>query len=132
MLRLGGLLLPQHGAVAFCFASGKALRVLAPYLMLLVFAGSFSMSLAMQPSFGWLLDLQVLGYTLSKFIGIKVVAEVEPFDDPPRDPIAAREDRDPIRPLAPRTTRKLVGDVPGLVSEQRRQVVLIGVQKIRG
>jgi lipopolysaccharide/colanic/teichoic acid biosynthesis glycosyltransferase len=62
LLRLAGLLLPHRGAVAFCFASGKALRVLSPYLMVLVFAGSLRLSLAGWPSFGGLLALQALGY----------------------------------------------------------------------
>ncbi len=40
LLRLKRLLLPQHGGVAFIFASGKGLRVLMPFLMLTALSGS--------------------------------------------------------------------------------------------
>ncbi len=40
LIRLAGLLHPRHGGVAFCFWSGKALRVLCPYLMIGAWAGS--------------------------------------------------------------------------------------------
>ena len=40
LLRLKQLLLPQHGGVAFAFVSGKALRVLMPFLMLICLIGS--------------------------------------------------------------------------------------------
>lgn len=39
-IRLGALLDPRHGGIAFTFASGKALRVVMPFLMLAAFAGS--------------------------------------------------------------------------------------------
>jgi lipopolysaccharide/colanic/teichoic acid biosynthesis glycosyltransferase len=65
LLRLAGLLLPQHGAVAFCFASGKALRALSPFLMVVAFVGSFWLTLAGSRLFGGLLMLQALGYSLA-------------------------------------------------------------------
>ena len=40
LLRLKRLLLPQHGGVAFSFASGKGLRVLMPFLLLTSLVGS--------------------------------------------------------------------------------------------
>ncbi len=40
LIRLKQLLLPQYGSVAFAFASGKALRVLMPFLMLTALIGS--------------------------------------------------------------------------------------------
>ena len=39
-LRLRGLLSPRHGGTAFTFASGKVLRVLMPYLMMIALIGS--------------------------------------------------------------------------------------------
>ena len=39
-LRLWGLLSPRHGGTAFTFASGKVLRVLMPYLMIIALIGS--------------------------------------------------------------------------------------------
>jgi|HubBroStandDraft_1064217.scaffolds.fasta_scaffold00021_102 lipopolysaccharide/colanic/teichoic acid biosynthesis glycosyltransferase len=65
LLRLGRLLLPHRGGVAFCFASGKALRVLSPFLMVLAFVGCLWLSLAGWPAFGWLLDFQVLVYAMA-------------------------------------------------------------------
>ncbi len=44
LLRLSALLLPRHGYLAFTFASGKALRVLMPWLMLLALCGSLLLS----------------------------------------------------------------------------------------
>lgn len=38
--RLFGLLHPRHGGTAFCFASGKALRVAMPLLLVAAFAGT--------------------------------------------------------------------------------------------
>lgn len=78
LLRLGGLLLPQRGAVAFCFASGKALRVISPYLLILAFFGSLFLSMEMRPRFGMLLDLQVIGYSLA------LIAELLPRRRLPR------------------------------------------------
>ena len=40
VLRLKRMLLPRYGGVAFTFASGKALRVLMPFLMLIALVGS--------------------------------------------------------------------------------------------
>jgi lipopolysaccharide/colanic/teichoic acid biosynthesis glycosyltransferase len=78
LLRLGSLLLPQRGAVAFCFASGKALRVISPYLLILAFVGSLALSMEMRPQFGLLLDLQVLFYSLA------LIAELLPRRHLPR------------------------------------------------
>lgn len=43
-LRLRGLLSPRHRGTAFTFASGKLLRVLMPYLMIIALAGSLYLS----------------------------------------------------------------------------------------
>ena len=51
-LRLRGLLLPRHGGTAFTFASGKVLRVLMPYLMMIALIGSIL--LAPEHSLFWL------------------------------------------------------------------------------
>jgi len=45
LLRLKRLLLPQHGGVAFTFASGKGLRVLMPFLMLICLFGSLLLAM---------------------------------------------------------------------------------------
>ncbi|WP_199243905.1 glycosyltransferase family 2 protein [Bacterioplanes sanyensis] len=62
--RLKTLLHPKHGWLAFNFASGKALRVLMPYLMLLALIGS----LWLAPEswlFALLAGLQILVYSLA-------------------------------------------------------------------
>jgi len=51
-LRLWGLLSPRHGGTAFTFASGKVLRVLMPYLMIIALIGSILLA-PEQPLF-WL------------------------------------------------------------------------------
>jgi cellulose synthase/poly-beta-1,6-N-acetylglucosamine synthase-like glycosyltransferase len=43
-LRLKSLLLPRYRGTAFTFASGKVLRVLMPYLMIIAFVGSIYLS----------------------------------------------------------------------------------------
>ena len=43
-LRLKSLLLPRYRGTAFTFASGKVLRVLMPYLMIIAFLGSIYLS----------------------------------------------------------------------------------------
>jgi cellulose synthase/poly-beta-1,6-N-acetylglucosamine synthase-like glycosyltransferase len=70
-LRLRGLLLPRYRGTAFTFASGKVLRVLMPYLMIIALAGSlylapihpvFLLSAILQTSiYGLYLVLEVLG-----------------------------------------------------------------------
>ena len=70
-LRLRGLLLPRYRGTAFTFASGKVLRVLMPYLMIIALAGSlylapihpvFLLSAILQTSiYGLSLVLEVLG-----------------------------------------------------------------------
>lgn len=62
MIRLARLLHPRHGVLAFAFASGKVLRALSPYLMLLALAGSIWLGLAGWPCFGVLALLQILFY----------------------------------------------------------------------
>ena len=44
LLRLPGLLHPRHGGVALAFASGKALRVVMPFLLLLAVAGAVTLA----------------------------------------------------------------------------------------
>lgn len=44
LLRLKALLAPRFGGIAFAFASGKALRVLVPYLMLAALLGSWALA----------------------------------------------------------------------------------------
>jgi len=43
-LRLKSLLLPRYRGTAFTFASGKVLRLLIPYLMIIAFLGSIYLS----------------------------------------------------------------------------------------
>ena len=62
MIRLGRLLHPRHGALAFAFASGKALRALSPYLMILALAGSLWLALRGSALFSALAALQILFY----------------------------------------------------------------------
>ena len=62
MIRLARVLHPRHGVLAFAFASGKALRALSPYLMVLALAGSIWLGIAGWAFFGVLALLQVLFY----------------------------------------------------------------------
>jgi lipopolysaccharide/colanic/teichoic acid biosynthesis glycosyltransferase/glycosyltransferase involved in cell wall biosynthesis len=62
LIRLACVLTPRHGALAFAFASGKVLRALSPYLMILALAGSLWLGIAGSPLFGVLAVLQVLFY----------------------------------------------------------------------
>ena len=61
MLRLKTLLLPRYRGTAFTFASGKCLRVLMPYLMILALAGSVFLATE-HPVFLILSFCQILGY----------------------------------------------------------------------
>ena len=64
LLRLRGLLLPRHKGIAFSFISGKALRVLMPFLMILALLGS----LLLAPnylSFMVLAALQLIAYAMA-------------------------------------------------------------------
>jgi len=64
LLRLKRLLLPQYGGVAFTFASGKGLRVLMPFLMLICLFGS--LLLAMEYLlFAIMAGGQLLAYSLA-------------------------------------------------------------------
>ena len=62
MIRLARVLHPRHGALAFAFASGKVLRTLSPFLMILALAGSIWEGLMGSLLFGVLAVLQILFY----------------------------------------------------------------------
>jgi len=64
LLRLKRLLLPGCGGVAFTFISGKALRVLMPFLMIFALMGSLLLSIE-HPLFALLAGLQLLAYSLA-------------------------------------------------------------------
>ncbi|MFZ4410324.1 MAG: hypothetical protein ACOYOH_23465, partial [Paracraurococcus sp.] len=53
--RARGLLHPRHGGIALAFASGKALRVLMPFLLLVAALGT----LALAPASGFFLILAI-------------------------------------------------------------------------
>ncbi|MGF1756764.1 glycosyltransferase family 2 protein [Photobacterium sagamiensis] len=67
VLRLKRLLMPQYGAIAFNFFSGKFLRVLMPYLMLLLLLFTLILS---RDSWVWgtLLMAQLLGYASAAWV----------------------------------------------------------------
>lgn len=66
LLRLKKLLLPRYKGIAFSFISGKALRVLMPFVMLLSLVGS--MLLASQYNIFMLLTvIQLLAYSVATF-----------------------------------------------------------------
>jgi lipopolysaccharide/colanic/teichoic acid biosynthesis glycosyltransferase/glycosyltransferase involved in cell wall biosynthesis len=65
MLRLTHVLHPRHGRLAFAFASGKVLRALSPYLMILALVGSIWLGLEGSAFFGTLAVLQILFYALA-------------------------------------------------------------------
>jgi lipopolysaccharide/colanic/teichoic acid biosynthesis glycosyltransferase len=60
LLRMASLLHPRHGGVAFAFASGKALRVLMPLLIIVGLLGSLELSRT-SDFFASLAAVQVLG-----------------------------------------------------------------------
>ena len=64
VLRMAFLLHPRHGGVALAFASGKALRILMPYLMAICLMGCAALAPA-SPLFLVLFILQGLGYALA-------------------------------------------------------------------
>lgn len=64
LLRLNRLLLPSNGAVSFAFISGKGLRVLMPFLMIIAFAGSLLLA-GDYRLFAVLAALQTLIYLLA-------------------------------------------------------------------
>jgi len=70
MIRLARMLHPRHGMLAFAFGSGKVLRTLSPYLMILALVGSIWLGLAGSGLFGVLALLQILFYgaTVPKFV----------------------------------------------------------------
>jgi len=65
MIRLARVLHPRHGALAFAFASGKVLRALSPFLMVLALAGSLWLGLAGSAPFAVLAAAQILFYALA-------------------------------------------------------------------
>jgi len=69
-LRLKSLLLPRYGGTAFTFASGKVLRVLVPYLMIIAFMGSIYLSF-FHTTFLFLSVTQALIYVL--YISLEVL-----------------------------------------------------------
>jgi len=62
LIRLVRVLHPRHGVLAFAFGSGKVLRALSPYLMILALVGSIWLGLAGSRFFGVLALLQILFY----------------------------------------------------------------------
>ncbi|MEE8379180.1 MAG: glycosyltransferase family 2 protein [Gammaproteobacteria bacterium] len=64
LLRLKQLLLPRYGGVAFAFLSGKGLRVLMPFLMIIALSGSLILSLNFT-LFAILASAQVFAYLLA-------------------------------------------------------------------
>ena len=64
LLRLKKLLLPKYKGVAFTFISGKGLRVLMPFLMLIALIGSFILAFEL-PLFALLTALQLATYLLA-------------------------------------------------------------------
>lgn len=63
VIQLASLFLPRYRAIAFAFASGKGLRLLTPYLMMLCFASS--LLLAEQSIFLLMLIAQITLYVLA-------------------------------------------------------------------
>jgi len=64
LLRLKSLLLPRHKGVAFSFISGKALRVMMPFLMILALLGSLILAFDYS-SFMVLAILQLTAYGMA-------------------------------------------------------------------
>ncbi len=64
LLRLKNLMLPSHGGVAFAFISGKGLRVLMPFLMIITLIGSVMLASDFI-LFAILSALQLLAYLLA-------------------------------------------------------------------
>jgi len=64
LLRLKRLLLPRYGGVAFTFLSGKALRVLMPFLMIITLIGSALLSMDYL-LFAFVATVQLLAYLLA-------------------------------------------------------------------
>jgi len=71
LLRLKSLMLPSHGGVAFAFISGKGLRVLMPFLMIIALIGSVMLASSFI-LFAILAVLQLLAYLLA---GWQVLAQ---------------------------------------------------------
>ena len=63
VFQLASLFLPKYRAVAFAFASGKGLRLLTPYLMLLCFASSALLTNHL--IFTLILMVQIIIYTIA-------------------------------------------------------------------
>ena len=64
LLRLKRLMLPGHGGIAFAFISGKGLRVLMPFLMIIALIGSLMLA-GNHFLFKILAALQLLAYLLA-------------------------------------------------------------------
>ena len=64
LLRLKNLMLPRYGSIAFIFFSGKALRVLMPFLMIFSLIGSLFLARDYTP-FANIAALQILAYLLA-------------------------------------------------------------------
>ena len=67
LLRLKALLTPRFGGIAFAFASGKALRVLVPYLMLTALLGSWALAPVSTP-FACLAAMQSSVYLMAALV----------------------------------------------------------------
>ncbi len=66
LLRLKRLLLPSYGGIAFAFISGKALRVLMPFLMIFSLIGSLLLSMEYL-LFALLAIIQLFAYLLASW-----------------------------------------------------------------
>jgi len=64
LLRLKNLMLPSYGGIAFAFISGKGLRVLMPFLMIISLIGSLILATD-HPLFLFLAALQLIAYLLA-------------------------------------------------------------------
>lgn len=64
LLRLKQLCLPKYKGIAFAFLSGKGLRVMMPYLMIIALLGSAILA-SHNPWFAWGFWLQVMAYSLA-------------------------------------------------------------------
>lgn len=77
-IRLRRLLHPRHGGVAFVFASGKALRAVMPFLLLLVFLGSLALA-PFNAFFAVMLAGQCLGYGIALYRQVVLPRPVPAF-----------------------------------------------------
>jgi cellulose synthase/poly-beta-1,6-N-acetylglucosamine synthase-like glycosyltransferase len=65
LLRLPGLANPARGLLAFTFLSGKGLRAVAPFLLLIAFVASLIAALSGSSFFQWISALEILALVLT-------------------------------------------------------------------